>query len=35
MNHAAHPVLLFEQNVVKRTNHDLSWYQLLLHQAQA
>ena len=35
MNHAARPVLVFEQNGSTRTIHDPSWYQLLLHQAQA
>ena len=34
MNHAAHPVLVFEQNGSTRTIHDSSWYQLLLHEAQ-
>jgi predicted ABC-type ATPase len=35
MNHAARPVLVFEQNGLTRTVHDPSWYQLLLRQAQA
>jgi predicted ABC-type ATPase len=35
MNHAAHPVLVFEQNGPTRTIHDPSWYQLLLLEAQA
>lgn len=35
MNHAARPVLVFEQNGLTRTIHDPSWYQLLLRQAQA
>jgi hypothetical protein len=34
MNHAARPVLVFEQNGLTRTIHDLSWYQLLLRQAE-
>ena len=35
MNHAARPVLVFEQNGLTRTIHDSSWFQLLLHEAQA
>lgn len=35
INHAVRPVLVFEQNGLTRTIHDPSWYQLLLHQAQA
>ena len=35
MNHTARPVLVFEQNGLTRTIHDPSWYQLLLHEAQA
>ena len=35
MNHAARPVLVFEQNGLTRTIHDPSSYQLLLRQAQA
>lgn len=35
MNHAARPVLVFEQNGSTRMIHDPSWYQLLLRQAQA
>jgi len=35
MNHAARPVLVFEQNGLTRAIHDPSWYQLLLRQAQA
>jgi predicted ABC-type ATPase len=34
MNHAARPVLVFEQNGLTRTIHDPSWYQLLLNEAQ-
>jgi len=35
MNHAARPVLVFEQNGLTRAIHDPSWYQLLHRQAQA
>jgi predicted ABC-type ATPase len=34
MNHAARPVLVFEQNGLTRMIHDPSWYQLLLNEAQ-
>ena len=35
MNHGARPELVFEQNGLTRTIHHPSWYQLLLHEAQA
>jgi predicted ABC-type ATPase len=34
MNHAARPVLVFEQNGLARTIHDPTWYQLLVRQAE-
>jgi hypothetical protein len=35
MNHATHPVLVFEQNRLTRTIHDPSWYHQLILKAQA
>ena len=35
MNHAARPVLVFEQHGPTRRIHAPNWYQLLLHEAQA
>jgi hypothetical protein len=35
MNHAARPVLVFEQHGPTRTIDAPNWYQLLLHEAQA